>query len=78
MPKAATKANAIAELKNFLGCDKVVCFGDGINDISMFNIADESYAVENAEDELKNIADAVIDSNENDGVAKWLLENYNS
>ena len=33
------------------------------------------YAMENAIDALKKIATAVIDSNENDGVAKWLLQN---
>ena len=34
-----------------------------------------SYAVANAVDELKAVSTSVIDSNENDGVAKWLLEN---
>jgi len=75
-PVKATKANAILELKKLLGCDRVVCFGDGKNDISMFEIADECYAVENADDELKRIATAVIGSNEDDGVAKWLEKNY--
>lgn len=74
-PKAATKANAVLELKKLLGCDKTICFGDGKNDMSMFEIADECYAVENADAELKNAATAVIDKNENDGVAKWLLKN---
>ena len=59
-----------------LGCQRVVCFGDGVNDIPMFKDADEAYAVSNACDELKAYATAVIDSNENDGVAKWLLDNY--
>lgn len=73
LPKSATKANAIIELKKILGCDKVVAFGDGVNDVEMFLVADECYAVANAVDELKNLATAVIDSNENDGVAKFLL-----
>lgn len=75
MPKAASKANAIAMLKEKLGCDRVVCFGDGKNDISMFRIRDECYAVANAVEELKAIATGIIDSNDNNGVAKWLLEN---
>ena len=75
MPKAASKANAIMMLKEKLGCDRLVCFGDGKNDISMFRIRDECYAVANAVDELKAIATDVIDSNDNNGVAKWLLEN---
>ena len=74
MPVEATKANAIMELKKILGCDKVVSFGDAINDIPMFEISDEAYAVENAVEELKAMATGIIDSNENDGVAKWLRE----
>lgn len=72
-PGAATKANAVLELKKLLHCDRVVCFGDGKNDLSMFALADECYAVENAAEELKAIATGIIDSNEQDGVAKWLL-----
>lgn len=74
-PQGATKANALLKLKSMLGADRVVCFGDGVNDISMFEVCDECYAPSNAQDEVKAIANAIIDSNENDGVAKWLLEN---
>ena len=74
-PKNASKANAILALKEMLGCDKIVCFGDGKNDVSMFELADECYAVANAEPELKTIATAIIESNEADGVAKWLSAN---
>ena len=72
MPRKATKANAILKLKELLGCDKIVSFGDAINDIPMFQISDECYAVENAVDKLKQMATKVIESNNNDGVAKWL------
>ena len=75
MPAAASKANAIRQLKVLLGCEKVVAFGDGKNDIDMFEIADEGYAVENAVDELKAMATAVIGSNNEDGVARW-MEQY--
>lgn len=75
MPHTASKSHAIMQLKELYGCDRVVVFGDGVNDIPMFETADEGYAMANAIDELKEIATAVIDSNENDGVAKWLLEN---
>jgi Cof subfamily protein (haloacid dehalogenase superfamily) len=76
MPEKATKGNAIMELKKILGCDKIITFGDAINDIPMFKISDESYAVENAVDELKEYANGIIKSNEKDGVANWLEENY--
>ena len=75
-PTEATKAKAIRALAKLLGCDRIVCFGDGKNDISMFEIADECYAVENADPALKAIATAIIGSNEQDGVARWLEENY--
>ena len=77
MPKCASKAIAVKQLKEYLQAEKVIVFGDGKNDIDMFEAADEAYAVENAVDELKNIAAAVIDSNNRDGVAKWLKENVN-
>lgn len=74
MPKTVSKANAVMQLKAQLCCDKVIVFGDGKNDIDMFEIADECYAVENAVDELKERATAVIASNNEDGVARWLQE----
>lgn len=77
MPRKATKANAILKLKEILGCDRVVSFGDAVNDIPMFQISDECYAMENAVDELKKIATAIIGSNEKDGVAIWLKEYVN-
>ena len=75
-PKGVSKANAVLQLKAFLGCDRLVCFGDGKNDISMFRVADECYAVENAAPELKAIATAVIGKNNDDAVAKFLLGHY--
>jgi len=75
MPRKASKANAILKLKELLGCDRVVSFGDAINDIPMFQISDECYAMENAVDELKEIATGVIGSNNADGVVKWLMAN---
>lgn len=72
MPKEASKANAVLQLKKRLGCSRIVAFGDGKNDIDMFEIADERYAVENAVPELKERATAVIGHHDEDGVAKWL------
>ncbi len=74
LPKAASKASAILQVKKLYGCDRIVAFGDGLNDLPMFEIADECYAVANAVDELKAIATGVIESNNDDGVARWLTE----
>ena len=76
MPAAATKANAVKQLRELLQCDRVIAFGDGKNDIDMFQTADESYAVENADEELKSYASAVIPSNDRDGVAHWLAAHF--
>ena len=74
MPTMASKANAIRKLKEMWGCSRIISFGDAVNDIPMFEISDECYAVENAVDELKAVATGIIGSNEEDGVAKWLLD----
>ena len=76
MPQTATKACAALRLKEMLGCDTIIAFGDGINDLSLFAVADESYAMGNAAKEVKQAATAVIGSNAEDGVARWLLENW--
>ncbi len=73
-PGNATKAKAIQRVKQLCGCQRVIVFGDSANDISMFHMADEAYATKNAIDELKEIATGIIESNNTDGVAKWLEE----
>ena len=45
-----------------------------MNDIDLLNYAGVSVAVANALDEVKSVADYACDTNENDGVAKWLEE----
>ena len=75
MPALASKAHAIKKLKAMWNCTRVVSFGDAVNDIPMFEVSDECYAVANAADELKAAATGIIESNEEDGVAKWLAGN---
>lgn len=75
MPESASKAAAARRLKEILGCNKLVCFGDAVNDLPMFELADERYAVANAAPELKAIATDVIDGNDEDAVAGWLEKN---
>ena len=68
----ASKANAVLQVKQLVKADKVVCFGDNLNDISMIEAADLGIAVSNAQDELKKAADLIIDGNNDDGVAKFI------
>lgn len=71
-PISATKAKAIRKLQKQYDCGRLVVFGDSLNDISMFQIADEACAVENAAEALKAIATEVIGGNNSDSVARWL------
>jgi Cof subfamily protein (haloacid dehalogenase superfamily) len=72
----ATKGGAIQEMKELLGIERVVCFGDNDNDLSMFEVADESYAPENANDAIKSAATAVIGHHDEEGIARFLRERF--
>lgn len=68
----ASKANAVLQLKEIVGADEVVCFGDNGNDLSMFRVSDRCYAVENAIESVKAAADGIIPSNDSMGVPRFL------
>lgn len=74
LPKCTSKSNAIRQLLELLGCECLVAFGDGKNDMDMFRMADHSCAMANAVPELKAIASEVIGSNNEDGVVRWLTD----
>lgn len=74
---AASKFNALQFVRNKGGYDKVISFGDNLNDLSMFEASDECYAVENAKAEVKARANAVIGSNLQDAVVKKIAEMEN-
>ena len=59
----------VAKIKNIEN-DEVMVLGDSFNDYSMFTTFKNSYAMENAINEIKEIATYITDSNDNDGVAK--------
>lgn len=67
-----TKAKAIQRLMTQIGAERLVVFGDNHNDLPMFEIADEAYAVRNAVPAVKDAANGVIDSNDDDAVARWI------
>jgi Cof subfamily protein (haloacid dehalogenase superfamily) len=70
----ASKGGAIKTLKELLGFERVICFGDSDNDLSMFEAADESYAPANANDAVKSAATAVIGHHDEEGIARFLRE----
>ena len=70
----ATKEHAIRCLRRMNGLEacRLVVFGDEVNDIGMFKAADEALAVANAIPAAKEHATEIIDSNEEDGVARYI------
>ena len=72
--EGTTKALAIEQVKAATGAERVVVFGDNLNDIPMMRAADWSVAVENAYSEVKLAASEVIGLNTDDAVVKWIKE----
>jgi Cof subfamily protein (haloacid dehalogenase superfamily) len=56
------------------GINEIAVFGDDANDVEMLRECGIGVAVANATDEVKAVANYVCDTNDNDGVAKWLEE----
>ena len=54
--------------------EEVAVFGDGYNDISMFELFPNSFAPVNAEQEIKDKASEIIPSNNDNGVGKKINE----
>ena len=72
----ASKQQGVRYLREKYGFDNISVFGDNLNDLPMFDEADKKYAVENAVEQVKIVADEIILSNENDGVAMFLLNEF--
>lgn len=77
LPEKSGKIQAIRELARTLNLSlgDIVSFGDDLNDMEMLQICGTGVAVSNALMEVKNIADAVTLSNDEDGVAYWIERN---
>lgn len=54
--------------------EEIIAFGDSYNDISMLEVAGTSVAMENAVAAVKEICTNITDTNNNDGVAKYIKE----
>lgn len=77
-PEGSTKGQGLKMIfeKQGWNLDELICFGDGENDISMFEVAGKSVAMENGFDTVKSIADDVCLPNDHDGVAIYLEHLY--
>ena len=72
-----SKGNGVRHVADKAGYSEIIAFGDGDNDLSLFEVATESYAVANADDALKTMATEVIGHHDEDGVAKFLRKRFN-
>ena len=73
--KDADKSHGIKSVSEAIGFDlgKLTVFGDNLNDVGMFELANTSVAVANAQEGLREKADVVLSqTNDEDAVAKYL------
>jgi Cof subfamily protein (haloacid dehalogenase superfamily) len=68
----ASKQNAVNYLRHAYGFERVVGFGDNLNDLPMFAACDVRVATANAQPEVRAAADYICGANDADGVARWL------
>ena len=73
-----TKENAIRKITEVCGfsTDAIIAFGDDYADIGMLELCGTGVAMGNAIDEVKESADIVIGSNDEDGIADFIEEEY--
>ena len=76
MHKDATKSKAVTALAQIwnIGQSEIVVFGDDLNDIDMLANAGVSVAMGNAVDEVKAISGNICLSNDEDGIADWIVK----
>lgn len=70
-PKNIDKAYCLEKLLKILSLsrEELICCGDGYNDISMIQFAGLGVAMANAQEKVKEVADYITASNDEDGVA---------
>lgn len=74
LPKGASKGRSVRKLLADMNIDpqNVMAIGDGENDIDMIKLAGLGVAVGNADERLKEVADEVVGTNDEYGVAEAL------
>lgn len=74
--KGLNKAVGISKIAHELEIprDRIIAFGDEDNDLEMIDYAGIGVAMSNGIAELKSIANAITDSNNDDGIGKFLVE----
>lgn len=74
LPENIDKAYSLSQLLKHLNMtkDNLIAFGDGFNDLSMIKYAGLGVAMANAQDVIKQAADCITLSNDEDGIAHTL------
>lgn len=74
--KLASKENGLKYLQKylFINIENTIAFGDFDNDISLFKRAKYKVAMSNASDALVLHSNLMTDSNESDGIAKFVSD----
>lgn len=72
MPEFVNKASSLEHMLENLGLprENAICCGDGFNDISMIKFAGIGVAMGNAKAEVKEAADYITASNDEDGIVE--------
>lgn len=70
MPQHIDKAYSLQKLLNSIGltAEQMICCGDGYNDVSMIEYAGLGVAMENAQSIVKDTADFITKSNDDEGI----------
>lgn len=78
LPVGIDKGPALMQLLEHYGMsrEQLIAFGDSYNDITMLRFAGRGIAMGNADEAVKQAADAVTSTNDNDGVAEYLENLY--
>ncbi len=74
----AGKEAAVLRLKERVGADRLVVFGDNHNDLAMMRLADHSLAPATSVPEALAAADEIIGSNDEDGVGRVVEANWDA
>lgn len=70
MPQNIDKAYSLQKLLSSIGlsADQMICCGDGYNDVTMIEYAGLGVAMENAQTIVREKADFITKSNDDDGI----------
>ncbi|MGN0156244.1 MAG: Cof-type HAD-IIB family hydrolase [Lachnospiraceae bacterium] len=76
MPKGVDKATSIDRMLSTVGMtrENTICCGDGFNDMTMIEYAGVGVAMANAQEKVKEKADYITKSNDEDGIVQVIDE----